>query len=214
MKVFHLPERIAGFIFDIDGTLYTNSDYIDSQNTLLIQRLAEKRGLSYEEMEKELEAYRTTWAQAHGEEKLSLGNAMQVFGVSITENIRWRNELFQPEKYLKEDPLLRQVLGQLREFAALGVVTNNPTEIAERTLHVLGVRDLFTSIVSLSTFEKSKPYEPSFRRAASELGVPIPECVAVGDRYDIDLAVPLQLGMGGILVDGVEDVYRILGAVR
>jgi phosphoglycolate phosphatase/putative hydrolase of the HAD superfamily len=32
-------------------------------------------------------------------------------------------------------------------------------------------------------------------------------CVSIGDRYDIDLDIPLQMGMGGILVDGVEDVY-------
>jgi len=209
MKVYHLPVRIRGFIFDIDGTLYTNAEYVESQNTLLIQRLAEKRGLSYEEMYEEIEASRSAWAQTHGGEKLSLGNAMKAFGVTIAENIRWRNELFQPEKYLREDPVLRLTLGQLREFASLGVLTNNPTEIARRTLKALGVSDLFTGIVSLDTFEKSKPYEPSFRRAAQELGAPIPECVAVGDRYDIDIAIPLQLGMGGILVDGAEDVYKM-----
>ncbi len=213
MKVFQLPEKITGFIFDIDGTLYTNAEYVESQNTLLMQRLAENRGLSHEEMNKEFEAYRSAWAQAHGGEKLSLGNAMKAFGVTIAENIRWRNELFRPEKYLKEDPALRRTLGQLREFASLGVLTNNPTEIAGRTLKALGVSDLFTGIVSLDTFEKSKPYEPSFRRAAQELGAPIPECVAVGDRYDIDLAIPLQLGMGGILVDGVEDVYEIMTTI-
>jgi len=209
MKVYHLPVRIRGFIFDIDGTLYTNAEYVESQNTLLIQRLAEKRGLSYEEMYEEIEASRSAWAQTHGGEKLSLGNAMKAFGVTIAENIRWRNELFQPEKYLREDPVLRLTLGQLREFASLGVLTNNPTEIARRTLKALGVSDLFTGIVSLDTFEKSKPYEPSFRRAAQELGAPIPECVAVGDRYAIDIAIPLQLGMGGILVDGAEDVYKM-----
>jgi phosphoglycolate phosphatase/putative hydrolase of the HAD superfamily len=31
----------------------------------------------------------------------------------------------------------------------------------------------------------------------------------VGDRYDIDITLPLELGMGGVLVDGVEDVYRL-----
>jgi phosphoglycolate phosphatase/putative hydrolase of the HAD superfamily len=36
----------------------------------------------------------------------------------------------------------------------------------------------------------------------------------VGDRYDIDIALPLELGMGGILVDGVEDVYRLPALIR
>ena len=34
-------------------------------------------------------------------------------------------------------------------------------------------------------------------------------CLAVGDRYDVDLAIPLELGMGAVLVDGVEDVYGL-----
>jgi phosphoglycolate phosphatase/putative hydrolase of the HAD superfamily len=33
----------------------------------------------------------------------------------------------------------------------------------------------------------------------------------VGDRYDIDIDLPLKLGMGGILVDGVKDVYKLPG---
>ncbi|MDR2796887.1 MAG: HAD family hydrolase, partial [Treponema sp.] len=33
---------------------------------------------------------------------------------------------------------------------------------------------------------------------------------SVGDRYDMDIALPLSLGMGGILVDGVEDVYHLV----
>jgi phosphoglycolate phosphatase/putative hydrolase of the HAD superfamily len=41
------------------------------------------------------------------------------------------------------------------------------------------------------------------------LGVDAKNCVSVGDRYDIDLALPLELGMGGILVDGVSDVCRL-----
>jgi phosphoglycolate phosphatase/putative hydrolase of the HAD superfamily len=35
------------------------------------------------------------------------------------------------------------------------------------------------------------------------------QCVSVGDRYDIDIALPLKLGMGAILVNGVEDVYKL-----
>jgi phosphoglycolate phosphatase/putative hydrolase of the HAD superfamily len=33
--------------------------------------------------------------------------------------------------------------------------------------------------------------------------------VSIGDRCDIDIALPLELGMGGILVEGVEDVYAL-----
>ena len=45
--------------------------------------------------------------------------------------------------------------------------------------------------------------------AAEAAGAEPERCLSVGDRYDIDIALPLELGMGGILVDGVEDVYGI-----
>ena len=35
------------------------------------------------------------------------------------------------------------------------------------------------------------------------------ECISIGDRYDIDLALPLEMGMGGILVSGAEEVYQL-----
>jgi phosphoglycolate phosphatase/putative hydrolase of the HAD superfamily len=65
----------------------------------------------------------------------------------------------------------------------------------------------------------SKPHEAPFRKAVELLGIgalgseapslPLESCVSIGDRYDIDIALPLKLGMGGILVDGVEDVYGL-----
>jgi phosphoglycolate phosphatase/putative hydrolase of the HAD superfamily len=89
------------------------------------------------------------------------------------------------------------------------VVTNNPVSIAKRTLRVLGVEDLLHAIIGLDTCGVSKPHKEPFTRAAGLCGAAPEACVAVGDRYDIDIALPLELGMGGILVDGVEDVYKL-----
>ena len=43
--------------------------------------------------------------------------------------------------------------------------------------------------------------------ALQKMGVEAKNCVAVGDRFNIDIELPVKMGMGGILVDGVEDVY-------
>jgi len=210
MKLYHIPHQISGLIFDMDGTLYTHHEYAEHQNIVLIQRLAELRGQSYEAMRIQIDEYRRAWAEAQGGETSSLGNTMTAFGISIEESIRWRSELIHPEHFLAPDPELRQTLIDLRRRAGLAVVTNNPTDIARRTLSTLGVLDLFSSIVGLDTFKASKPHDQSFLKAASDLGTPPEACVAIGDRYDIDIALPLELGMGGILVDGVEDVHQIL----
>jgi len=211
MKIFALPpeqERLA-ILFDMDSTLYTHDEYAQSQIDLPILRLAQLRGKTYEQMNSEIAEYRKNWADNHNGQAVSLGNIFMSFGVSIEETIRWREELYRPEEYLAEDRQLRTALGQLASRFTLAVVTNNPVSVAVRTLSVLGVHDVLQKIVGLDTCGVSKPNKACLFKAAELCGASPRQCISVGDRYDIDIALPLELGMGGILVDGVEDVYKL-----
>jgi phosphoglycolate phosphatase/putative hydrolase of the HAD superfamily len=145
---------------------------------------------------------------------LSLGNVFKSFGVGMEETIRWREELYRPEEFLREDGELRKALLLLSARFSLGLYTNNPVLVARKTLACLGVEDCFPVIVGLDTCLVSKPAELSLRKTVELLGADISGCISVGDRYDIDLALPLKLGMGGILVDGVADVYRLPAVFR
>ncbi|MDR0316647.1 MAG: HAD family hydrolase [Treponema sp.] len=209
MKIFRLPEQCGAILFDMDSTLYTHPQYAQSQIDLPIERLARMRGVSFDSMNKEIICWRKNWAAGHQGQQISLANTFAAFGVSISQSATWREELYQPEQYLSKDKLLRAALEELAGRHVLALVTNNPVSIAKRTLAVLGVDDLFHALVGLDTCGYSKPHEEPFMRAAMLCGAAAESCVSVGDRYDIDIALPLQLGMGGILVDGVEDVYRL-----
>lgn len=207
--MYKLPQRITAFLFDMDGTLYTHPEYMRFQIDSPIKRLADLRSVGFEEMKREIAAYREQWAETHEGQQISLGNTFTSFGISIEESIRWRKELYDPGAYLKADPRLRETLRVLRSSYTLAVVTNNPVLVAGKTLSVLGVGDLFSAIVGLDTCTVSKPHKAPFLKAAALCGASPQTCVAVGDRYDIDIALPLELGMGGVLVDGVEDVYKL-----
>jgi phosphoglycolate phosphatase/putative hydrolase of the HAD superfamily len=209
MKAYRLPAHRAAVLFDMDSTLYTHSEYQQTQIDLPIERLARLRRKSFEEMNGEIARCREEWAAAHDGQKISLGNVFKAFGVSIEESVRWREELYEPERYLAEDPLLCAALAKLAVCFALAVVTNNPVSIARRTLAVLGAAGFFRVIVGLDTCGVSKPHKAPFLKAAEQCGAAAASCVSVGDRYDIDIALPLELGMGGVLVDGVEDVYKL-----
>jgi phosphoglycolate phosphatase/putative hydrolase of the HAD superfamily len=71
------------------------------------------------------------------------------------------------------------------------------------------VADLIEVLVGLDTCNLSKPAKEPFVLAAQKSGTNPASIVSVGDRYDLDLAPALELGMGGILVRGVADVYRL-----
>ena len=40
------------------------------------------------------------------------------------------------------------------------------------------------------------------------------QMLSVGDRYDIDLALPLEMGMGAVLTNGAEDVIKLTESLK
>jgi phosphoglycolate phosphatase/putative hydrolase of the HAD superfamily len=142
MKVFSLPEKDSALalLFDMDNTLYTHDEYARTQIDLPIERLAKLRGKTFEQMNDEIIQYRKNWAASHDGKSISLGNTFLAFGVSIEENIRWREELCRLEDYLDEDKRLRSALLELGKRFSIAIVTNNPVSVAIRTLSALGVR--------------------------------------------------------------------------
>ena len=208
MNVFRIPGTVAAIIFDLDNTLYTNNNYIVWQYESPVRRLAEMRGCSFDAMDAEIRAFRKSWAASRGE-TISLANTLAAFGISLEETIRWREELYHPEQFLSTDRELIRTLETLSARSALGIYTNNPVSVARKTLAVLGAESFFPVIVGIDTRAVSKPAPEPLLLTAELLGAEPAACVSVGDRYDLDLALPLALGMGGILVDGVADVYRL-----
>ncbi len=209
MKIYSLPKRLKTIIFDIDGTLYTSNAYVFEQVDVQVRHLAHIRGKDEDAVRKEIFEYRKRWSAEHGGKKISLGNTLTAFGIPIEESIRWRETLLSPEKYLHRDERLSLVLNSLSQRYRLICVTNNPVAAARKTLDVLGVSDRLPDIIGLDTCLKSKPAREMLELAAQMTGASFEDCLSVGDRYDIDLALPLELGMGAVLVSGVEEVYSL-----
>ncbi|MDR1654445.1 MAG: HAD family hydrolase [Treponema sp.] len=216
MKIYRLPEHPKALLFDMDMTLYSHPVYAQSQVDTLMERLAARHGKTFEEMKGETDAYRSEWAEKHGGEAISLSKVILDFGVDMAENIRWREEDYKPEKYLKPDPRLRETLERLARSYKLAVVTNNTVSIALRTFGILGTAEFFPAsrIVGLDTLGIAKPHKSLYLKAAEILKTEAAACVSIGDRYDIDLIPSLEAGMGAVLVEGMEDVYNLEDSIR
>lgn len=208
-RFYNVPSDIKAIIFDIDSTLYTNAAYAFEQVDCQVRRFASIRGITNEEARKMVADYRKKYAAENGGKKVSLSNALRSFGVSIEQSVQWRRELIEPADFLGPDKKLQEALAALGRRYKLLCVTNNPILPAQKTLDALGISDLMEVLVGLDTCNLSKPAKEPFERAAKEAGVPFDKIVSVGDRYDLDLAPALELGMGGVLVRGVEDVYKL-----
>ena len=211
MKIYKIPSDLKAFIFDIDSTLYTNPSYAFEQVDCQVRQFAKDRGITADEARRMVADYRKQFAVEHNGSKVSLGNTLLAFGVPIEQSVQWRRELLEPADFLGRDERLIETLKILQSKYQLICVTNNPVLPARKTLDAIGVSEFFPEIVGLDTCFKSKPALEPFQTAVERLvgGIKAENCLAVGDRYDMDIALPLEMGMGGILVTGVEEVYQI-----
>ncbi|WP_147634742.1 HAD family hydrolase [Treponema pectinovorum] len=216
MKIYFIPDDVRVLIFDIDSTLYTNEEYAHEQIDSQIRHFAALRGITAQQARAMIADFRKEWAANHSNQKISLGNLLTHFGISIEESIEWRKNLFNPFEYLKKDERLIETLKNLSNQFYLICVTNNPVIPAKKTLEALGVLEFFPNVIGLDSTKKSKPAKEIFDLAVNlaekhtAQKIKYENCISIGDRYDIDLALPLKLGMGAILVDGVKDVYELL----
>ena len=65
MKIYNLPAKISGIIFDIDSTLYTNSPYAFEQVDCQVRAFAKMKGISSAEARKMVADYRKQFAAEH-----------------------------------------------------------------------------------------------------------------------------------------------------
>ena len=209
MKIHKLPQNIQTLIFDIDSTLYTNSAYAYEQVDCQVREFAKLKNMTSDEARKLVFNFRKKFAEENDGKKISLGNLLTNFGIPIEQSVQWRNDLMRPEDFLVRDEKLICELQILSKKYKLICVTNNPVKPARKTLEVIGISDFFEHIVGLDTCYKSKPAREPFEKALELTKTVAENAVAIGDRYDLDIELPLRMGMGGIEVSGVEDVYGL-----
>jgi phosphoglycolate phosphatase/putative hydrolase of the HAD superfamily len=208
MKVVAREGKPSALVFDLDNTLYTNPAYAAFQEDSLVVRLGRELGLSTEAAAAKLAALRVERERA-GLGKTSLGKLFAALGIEVATSVRWREEEYEPSLWLKRDARLDRALGLLSQSFRLALLTNNPRLVGEKSLEALGVRDRFSALVGLDDTFSGKPAPEPFIEVLKRLGLGPSACISIGDRFDVDLAPAMELGMGAILVDGVEDVYEL-----
>jgi phosphoglycolate phosphatase/putative hydrolase of the HAD superfamily len=203
-----IPDPLAALVFDMDGTLYRHDAYGRYQETSQVARLAAFLGLSEAETVARIAAVRESRRSA-GLPKTSLATIFGVLGAGMEDIIRWREEEIRPAEWLRPDPRLASVLSGLSGRYRLALLTNNPRIVGEESLKALGIGQCFECVTGLDDTRQSKPAPAPFIAVCARLGLPPSLCLSIGDRMDVDIEPALALGMGGLLVEGVEEVYAL-----
>ncbi|HWI41157.1 MAG TPA: HAD family hydrolase, partial [Verrucomicrobiae bacterium] len=207
------PESVRALVFDLDGTLYVSRPFsreiFASAQSLVSSRL----GLSPQEAGDLIRRTKKEMAPEFGSE-VSLTATCTHLGLTPQELHGHMSATVHPENFLEPDPRVRELLTSLSARYRVALYTNNNLSLSGRILERIGCTGIFDTVVSIEDFWHPKPYRAALEKLFRDLGVPPEECLFVGDRTDIDLKLPVEMGAQGWLVRELDDLLALDTLIR
>lgn len=200
--------RIKGIVFDVDGTLYSNSKLRFIIGSLLIANLI-KSPVKFRKIIKIISAYRKAQEKLR-ENILNDARAEQIELTSkstgyTTEDIEMVVSVWfdnKPLKYLKRTS--REGLIGLFKWIKdrnlkLGLLSDYP---CREKADALGITEHVDIILSAQDKEINvfKPDSKGFEVISEKLGLKPSEIIYIGDRSDIDVPGAVKSGMTAVII--------------
>jgi putative hydrolase of the HAD superfamily len=130
-------------------------------------------------------------------------------GGSVQELHRFFEATLRPEAYLVRDERVIRLLESLSERFSLYIYTNNNRILTARIMNYLGLEGVMHGIFTIDDSWRGKPDEEMVSRVLGQIGLLPHETLFVGDRFDVDLRVPEQLGCPVYLSQTLEQLLRL-----
>ena len=196
--------QINAIVFDMDDTLYKESDYVISGYKAVDNWVAEtyqKTGF-----------YDTAIQIFHsGEKKLVFNKTLEKLNIKYDEktirNMIEEYRSHEPEIHLLEEA--EWVLNHLIDTVKSGLISDGFLITQEKKVKALNLKEKLHSIILTDSFGKEhwKPSHVPYEQASKELGIPHHQCVYVGDNVNKDFITAKKLGWTTVHIDRKDGVY-------
>lgn len=192
-------ERIRALLFDIDGTLSDTDDHMVSR---LVKLLNPVRWLFKDKDPQSFAHWLIMAAESPGNFMYS---ALDTIGVDkyfakYFDYRAQRNHLKrQPSDLFIILPGVKEMLSDLEGHYPMAVVSARNAYSSNLFLKHFGLSAYFKVVVTSQTCSHTKPYPDPLLYAARELGVPIEDCLMIGDTI-VDVHAALAAGAQSVSV--------------
>ncbi|HXE97397.1 MAG TPA: HAD family hydrolase [Dongiaceae bacterium] len=200
--------EIRGIVFDLDGTLYVSDRFAAEIQAAAAAYIAGLKGISHEEAELLVAATRQRLTEESGTVH-TLSAVCGELGGSVQELHRLFESTLRPEAHLVRDERVIRLLERLAGRFSLYIYTNNNRVLTARILSYLGLGGTMRGIFTIDDAWRGKPDEEMVKRVLEAIGLAPNEALFVGDRYDVDLRLPEQLGCPVYLSQNPEQLLRL-----
>jgi len=200
--------EIRGIVFDLDGTLYVCDRYAAEIHAAAARYISALMRISRAEAGLIMAATRLRLEDENGTVQ-TISAVCTELGGNLPDLHRFFGQNLQPENHLIRDDRVIRLLERLAEKFILAIYTNNNRALTDRILDCLGLDGLVAHIFTIDDTWRGKPDEEMIRRVLKTLGLSPEEALFVGDRYEVDLRVPEQLGCPVYLSQSLEQLLRL-----
>lgn len=200
---------LKAIVFDLDGTLYQEERLGEQVNQSAINYVADLKGVSPAEAEKLLQQTR-----AQDLEGGTLSRAVVALGGTLKELHRRFAADCTPETLLKPDPRVQELLRALGKRYRLHLYTNNNRDLSGRIMERIGITGLMDRVFTIEDYWIPKPDRTIIADILSQIGCLPSETLFVGDRYEVDLAVPKTLGCAVLETRTTEELLTLADLVH
>ena len=200
--------EIKGIVFDLDGTLYVCERYAAEIQAAAVGYSAALMQISSAEAGLVMAATRLRLTEESGTVP-TISAVCTELGGNLPDLHRFFGQNLQPEASLVRDERVVRLLERLAKKFLLAIYTNNNRALSARILSCLGLDGLVAEIFTIDDTWRGKPDEEMVCRVLAALKLAPEEALFVGDRYDVDLRVPEQLGCPVYLSQQLEQLLRL-----
>jgi putative hydrolase of the HAD superfamily len=199
---------IRGIVFDLDGTLYVSDRFAAEIQHTAAAYVAEFKGIDPEEAPRLMVVTRQRLFEESGTVP-TISAVCTELGGSVQELHRFFERNLRPEVYLTRDERVIESLARLSERYALYIYTNNNRVLTARIMSYLGLDLVFKGVFTIDESWRGKPDLEMLEKLLAAIGLSPHETLFVGDRYDVDLRLPEQLGCPVYLSQTLEQLLRL-----
>ena len=203
-----MASGIRAIIFDLDGTLYFSDVFANEIKRGAALYIADLKGITVETAATLIRETRERLSCKNGQEAtismvcIELGGSVAGFHAAVTP-------MLHPETILKPDCRVTGLLTALAERFDLYLYTNNNRTLTDRILKTIELSDLFGRIFTIEDFWRPKPDQEVLHNIFSTIRRNPEECLFVGDRYDVDLKLPAEMGSSHFLVTNMQGLLEL-----
>ncbi len=202
------PTDIRAIVFDLDGTLYACDEFATAIKYEAAVYMAGLLSVSVSEAGIRMNEVRNCLTEQSDTEP-TLSIVCCTLGGSVPGMHAHFEKQLNPESYLLRDNRVIDLLKNLQKRFDLYIYTNNNRVLSTRIMNYLGLSVLFRHIFTIEDNWRPKPDEERLGQIIGFSGYQPSEVLFVGDRYDVDLRLPEQLGCPVYLSQSIEQLLRL-----